>query len=117
MLGVIPYTQQRVTEWLGLWILVPPILGVVLAIFGLLRIYHELKMLDHIRYLYWGLQDDLFYEFYGVSVRNTFGLSVMLYTAFLTLLAAGNTLLIDVCWLPNDLELIYRIHESRLYCP
>jgi hypothetical protein len=114
VLGAIPYTQLEVMTWIGWWILAPPILGVALALFGWRRIRHELKMLDHVRLLYWDLQDSLFYEFYETEVRNTFSVYVQIYIVFLTALAVINILLIAACWLPNYLALL---PERLFLCP
>jgi hypothetical protein len=111
VLAIIPYTQVEVMQRIGVWILVPPFLGVVLAIFGFRRVRIELKQLDHIRDLYRPLQDSLFYEFYG-DEGSTFGKYVQAYIIFLTLLAAGNIPLIDICWMPKDLAIGGVFHSS-----
>lgn len=114
LLSIVPYTQLEVTGWLGLWILAPPILGVASALFGFRRIWHELTMLDHVRQLYWGLQNSLFYTFYDQD-KNTFGWYVRIYIGFLVALAVINILIVDACWLPYYLP--FRILESLVFCP
>jgi hypothetical protein len=52
VLAIIPYTQQEIMNKIGIWILAPSILGVVLAIVGLIRVDRELRQLNHIRNLY-----------------------------------------------------------------
>ena len=101
VLAIIPYTQVEVMKRLGGWILVPPFLGFVLAMMGFFRVRREVKLLDHIRGLYRPLQDSLFYEFHG-DETSTFGRWVLIYIGILTVLAALNILLIDVCWMPKD---------------
>jgi hypothetical protein len=93
VLAIIPYTQVAVIDRIGEWIVAPPVLGVVLAIVGSVRVDSELRQLDHIRDLYRALQDNLFYTFYG-GKQSTFTRHVRIYFLFLTLFAAINTLLI-----------------------
>jgi hypothetical protein len=114
VLAIIPYTQIAVMKRIGLWILGPPFLGFVLAIFGFFRVHSELKQLDHIRDLYRPLQDSLFYVFHG-DKGSTFGIYVRLYIIFLSLLAALNILLIDNCWMPKDVA-IGVFHSSSWFC-
>jgi hypothetical protein len=100
VLAIIPYTQETVMNEIGIWILAPPILGVGLAIFGWLRVHHELILLNHIRNLYRPLQDSLFYDFHG-DKKSWFGAYVRAYLGFLIVLALINILFISTCWIPE----------------
>ncbi len=97
-LAVIPYTQDEVTQKLKWWILAPPILGVVLGLFGFLRLWRELRHLDRIRYLYRLTQDKLFFG--SPRGKSKFTMFVLLYIVFLIALAVINVLLIAFCWIP-----------------
>jgi hypothetical protein len=78
----------------------PPILGVGLAVFGLLRVDRELRQLNHVRNLYRPLQDSLFYDFHK-GKTSWFGAFVRTYIIVLILLAALNILFIWGCWMPE----------------
>jgi hypothetical protein len=93
VLAVVPYTQDKVTERMGGWILAPPILGVVLAIVGFGRVRREVKLLDQLRELYRRLQDSLFFKFHG-DRKCRFGEWVLFYILVLIALATINALLL-----------------------
>jgi hypothetical protein len=67
VLGIIPYTQGKVIEQIGVLIIVSPISGAVLAFLWSRRLNSELGHLDHIRSLYKPLQDSLFYKAHEVK--------------------------------------------------
>jgi hypothetical protein len=67
VLGIIPYTQGKVIDQIGMWIIVSPIFGVALASIWSHRLDSELKHLDRIRDLYRPLQDSLFYKAHEVT--------------------------------------------------
>jgi hypothetical protein len=89
VLGIIPYTQGKVIDQIGMWIIVSPIFGVALAIIWSLRLKGELRHLDHIRGLYKPLQDSLFYKAHEVTER-AFSREIRLYSYAVTVLAAFN---------------------------
>jgi hypothetical protein len=90
VLGIIPYTQDKlvnaIPHW---WILVPPILGVILALVWSLRVRGELRQLDHIRDLYRPLQDSLFYKFHE-GTKSWFSIKIMIYLCTVTAVAVLN---------------------------
>jgi hypothetical protein len=100
VLSIIPYTQETVVSKIHGWILAPPILGVGLAVFGLLRVDRELRQLNHVRNLYRPLQDSLFYDFHK-GKTSWFGAFVRTYIIVLIMLAALNILFIWGCWMPE----------------
>jgi hypothetical protein len=87
---IIPYTQDKlvnaIPHW---WILVPPILGVILAVLWSLRLKGELEHLDYIRGLYMPLQDSLFYKAHKGTER-AFSIEILSYLGAVTVFAAFN---------------------------
>jgi hypothetical protein len=55
-LGLVPYTIQRVAMVLGWSLLLPPILGLAFAVFSLVFIHGELKILEPVKDTYTSLQ-------------------------------------------------------------
>ena len=101
VLAIIPYTQEKVMNVISSWVLVPSGLGVVLAIFGLIRVDRELRQLNHIRNLYRPLQDSLFFDFHR-GKNSWFGAFVRIYISGLIVLASMNILFISNCWIPLE---------------
>jgi hypothetical protein len=91
LLGIIPYTQSDLIKMLGLafswWILIPPLLGAVLAWIGFRRIRSELNQLEYIWCLYRRLQDDLFVRF---DPDTKFPTDIKYYIRILTAVAGLN---------------------------
>jgi hypothetical protein len=98
VLGIIPYTQGKVIDQIGMWIIVSPIFGVALAFIWSRRLNSELKHLDHIRGLYKPLQDSLFYKAHKVTelakahegTERAFNREIRIYSYTVTVLAAVN---------------------------
>jgi hypothetical protein len=98
VLGIIPYTQGKVIDQIGMWIIVSPIFGVALAIIWSRRLNSELKHVDYIRGLYKPLQDSLFDKAHEVTERakahevteRAFSKEIRLYSFTVTVLAAFN---------------------------
>jgi len=91
VLGIIPYTQDKVVNAIHWGILVPPILGVILALVWSLRVKCELRHLDHIRDLYRPLQDSLFYKFHeGEGAKSTFSKHIRFYLCAVAVFAEFN---------------------------
>jgi hypothetical protein len=60
-LAILPYTvDEEIAELLGNLILVPPLLAVLLVLFGGLLIRNELRLLSYIKETYRPLQNDFF---------------------------------------------------------
>jgi F0F1-type ATP synthase assembly protein I len=90
VLGIIPYTQDKLVNTIpSWWILVPPLLGVILALVWSLRVRGELRQLDHIRDLYRPLQDSLFYKFHE-GTKSRFSIVIMIYLCTVTVVAVLN---------------------------
>jgi len=89
VLGIIPYTQDKVLDAIHWWILVPPILGMILAVVWSLRLNGELGHLAYIRGLYMPLQDSLFYKAHKGTGR-AFSTEIRSYLCAVTLFAAFN---------------------------
>jgi F0F1-type ATP synthase assembly protein I len=90
VLGIIPYTQDKLVNTIpSWWILVPPLLGVILALVWSLRVRGELRQLDHIRDLYRPLQDSLFYKFHE-DTKSTFSKHIRFYLCAVTVFAVFN---------------------------
>ena len=98
VLGIIPYTQGKVIDQIGMWIIVSPISGVALAIIWSRRLNSELIHLDYIRGLYKPLQDSLFYKAHEVTElakdheveEHAFSREIRFYSSAVTVLAAFN---------------------------
>jgi hypothetical protein len=122
LLGIIPYTQsQLITRLEGFWVvilLVPPILGVVLAGIGFNRIRHELKHLEYIYGHYRPLQDHLIDYFpaedkaakgkaaKGKAAKGKdFPRDIKIYTGTLAAMAGLNIPLIILLLCRNQLQL------------
>lgn len=120
VLAVIPYTQNEVTDTLGRWILAPPILGVVLAIIGFVRVRRELGLLHNIRKLNRSIQNRLFYKFHDDEKSTflgkllAFNTQIQGYIIILIVLAVINVLLIAFCWIPKLLGLMPESWVCRL---
>jgi hypothetical protein len=101
VLAVIPYTQVMVMNRIGVWILAPPIIGVVLGVVGFFRLKRELELFDHIRDLYRPLQDSLFPEFpeFHGDKKSRFKIWILVYIGLLTLLAAFNVPVTYFWWI------------------
>jgi putative effector of murein hydrolase len=89
VLGIIPYTQGKVIDQIGMWIIVSPIFGVALAFIWSRRLKSELIHLDHIRGLYKPLQDSLFYKAHKGTER-AFSIEILSYLGAVTVFAAFN---------------------------
>jgi hypothetical protein len=98
VLGIIPYTQGKVIDQIGMWIIVSPIFGVALAFIWSRRLKSELSHLDYIRGLYKPLQDSLFYKAHEVTelakahevTERAFSRQIRFYSYTVTVLAAFN---------------------------
>jgi hypothetical protein len=114
LLGIIPYTQSQIItrlrelSWwilpsgvLSLWILAPPILGVVLALIGFRRIRRELKHLDYIWDHYRPLQGHLLDCF--PAKGTDFPRDIKIYTGTLAAVAVVNIPLVILLLSPNQL--------------
>jgi len=98
VLGIIPYTQGKVIDQIGMLIIVSPIFGAVLAVLWSRRLNGELRHLDRIRSLYRPLQDSLFYKAHEVTklakahegTERAFNGEIRGYSNAVTLLAVVN---------------------------
>jgi hypothetical protein len=98
VLGIIPYTQGKVIDQIGMWIILSPIFGVALAIIWSRRLNSELRHLDYIWGLYKPLQDSLFYKAHEVTelakahegTERAFSREIRFYSYTVTVLAVFN---------------------------
>lgn len=104
LLSVIPYLYPRVTCVLGWRTGVSLFVGIILYLFGFLRLLRELKRFDKIKYLYRDHQ----YEKYGFEKSmGNFPRDVKAYLIGLGIVAFGN-IWIFVYWLSNiDCDLFF----------
>lgn len=123
----IPYTETAIKagKVLG-WVLVaPPLLGVLLTVYAMLRMYRELKILDRIRTKHRENHYKLFEICYSPKAcppkmpvesqageeksnlrkcqpeRSTFRRDVLVYLGILAIIGVANAIFIFWCWAPN----------------
>src|SRR5258707_1954312 len=57
VLTVLPYAKQDLTNLLGCWILVPPLIGTLFALFGVFVVNNELRLFANAKVAHHSLQD------------------------------------------------------------
>ena len=100
ILSIVPYTDTDIAKSLGYWIVSLPALGIVLAVFSLLRMSKELKVLDSIKNKHRVLQQGLFNIDYKNST-STFSRDVKIYLLGLLLLSIIDIVAIIFVWIPK----------------
>jgi hypothetical protein len=113
VLAVLPYVKPELTKpmSLGRWMIVPPIIGTLLAAFGVFVVNNELRLFSHVKVAYHVLQkqflesvlepDDRKFAVDDLTLSKArwtpFDIYVHLLMIILFLLSLGNTLLL--AWL------------------
>ena len=115
LLAVLPYAKLELTKLLGRWMLVPPIMGTLLAAFGVFVVNNELRLFSQIKVAHHVLQEAFLKTVLNDDVRkiavDNLNLSCARWTLFdiyvhflmliLFLLSLGNTLFLALSWIPS----------------
>src|SRR5690349_9343143 len=59
VLAVLPYAKPELTEPLGYWILIPPVIGTLFAAFGVFVVNNELRLFSQVKIAHHVLQEQL----------------------------------------------------------
>ena len=106
-LSIIPYANDSLSTKMGKWMLVPPGLSVLLAIFGSVVIANEYQLLRMIKEAYRCLQREFFLEAFGkrenckvphYPKRHLFGPFLVFYLLSLVGLALANFITLAAKW-------------------
>lgn len=91
-LSILPYLDKDFTEKAKALVIFTPLIGILFAILGSLRLHRELKLLDRIRGLYRKFQNTLVIP--ELKIKSTFTLEAMIYILLLTSLSIFNFILV-----------------------
>jgi len=96
---IIPYIRPNITDLVGLWILVLPLLAVILVVFSISRLKRELGILDKIRRAHRERQGRV----YAITWKSDghFTRDVMLYLIALALMSLADMIALIYIWLPE----------------
>ena len=114
VLAVLPYAKPELTRPLGRWMMIPPVIGTLLAGFGLLVVNNELRLFAMVKVAYHSLQDRFLEAVLTPDVKNKalrrfkpsrarwspFDIYVHSLIVVLLLLSLGNVLLLKYRGLP-----------------
>jgi hypothetical protein len=115
-LGILPYVDDRLTELLGSKMLVPPVLGTMLAAFGVFVINNELRLFAHAKVAHNHLHNQFLESriidgevqkaaidrLSAKSARWTwFDIYAHLLVIVLFMISLGNTAFLFRCWIPQ----------------
>ena len=108
VLAVLPYAKVELIEFLGQWMLVPPIIGTLFAAFGVFVVNNELKLFSYVKVAHHSLEkqflesvlkddkvrkkavDPLDYKNYKKARWTSFDIFVHILMLILFLLSLGN---------------------------
>jgi hypothetical protein len=100
ILAIIPYTQVQITERVGRWLVILPIVGVALTVLGIIRLYREMKILGKLRERHRAIN----YPSFGMEYQNEgshFTRDILMYLACLLILQIINVILLLSLWIPK----------------
>jgi hypothetical protein len=98
IISIIPYSQVHVGERLKEWIVILPLVGCALTVFGLVRLNREMKILDKLRARHREIQSEL----HGIEHGKEAGLfsrHVHSYLGFMLILEVVNTIVLLCLWI------------------
>jgi hypothetical protein len=117
VLAVLPYAKPELTRSmsLGRWMLAPPIIGTLFAVFGVFVVNNELRLFSQVKVAYHALQKQFFesvlepdvskFAVDDLTLSNArwtpFDIYVHLLMIILFLLSLGNTLLLACSKIPG----------------
>lgn len=119
LLSVIPYIRDELTKVLDGWMVIPPVLGVMLAAFGICMLRNELAIFAKSKLAHHTLQDaflrqKITNEDYSKFVthnltdktasRTKFDQYVTFFMVLLLLLSVGNVLFLWLSWIPHIID-------------
>ena len=101
VISIIPYSQVHVGERLKEWIVLLPLVGCALTVFGLARLNGELKILDKLRTRHRKIQS----ESHGIEYRkeaDLFSRHVHMYLGFMLILEIVNAIVLLCLWIKKE---------------
>lgn len=98
VVSIIPYTQAHIGERLREWIVILPLVGVALTLFGLQRLNSEMDILEKLRATHRTIQRELHGIEHGVEA-SLFRLHVKVYLVFILLLEMINVAVLLSLWI------------------
>lgn len=98
IISIIPYSQVHVGERLKEWIVLLPLVGCALTIFGLARLNGEMKILDKLRIRHREIQSELHGIEYGKEA-GLFSRHVHRYLVFMLILEVINAIVLLFLWI------------------
>jgi hypothetical protein len=98
IISIIPYSQVHVGERLREWIVLLPIVGGALTVFGLARLNGEMKILDKLRTKHRNTQRELHLIEYGEE-DDLFSRHVHMYLGFILILEIVNAIVLLCLWI------------------
>jgi len=115
-LAVIPYAYTLLTKDLRGWMLVPPAIGTVLAVFGIFVVNNELRLFAKVKIAHHNLQDQFLSSVFSegdvkdatlhhikpcMARWTLFDVYVHLLMVVIVLLSLGNTLFLALVFIPH----------------
>ena len=116
VLAVVPYTKDSLTALLKYWMLVPPAIGAVFALFGIFLVRNELALFAKVKLAYHTLRDKFLDRIVtdqksrdkvrsGIipeTMRRTaFDIYVFLFMGGITVLSFANVFFLACWWIPS----------------
>lgn len=99
VLGAVPYLKPEISQVLGSWILIAPLLGSMLTLITLVLMHFELTLFAKIAAAHRQHQEQQ--GLLNHSKHNYFRYLVMTYVSFLLLVSIANVLVIHWLWLDS----------------
>lgn len=105
IMSVLPYLHREIVIELGYWVIGPPVLSIVLLVFGFVRVSEELALFDLIKATHREWQNER-YQFFPDSAQNAaaakgFNIHVKLYLGLLLGLTVVNAGVLMWVWVPQ----------------
>lgn len=100
VVSIVPYTNEKIAKVLGYLIVSLPVLGIILTLFSILRVKHELVLWKEIRDKHTALQINLGILENKKSPKSTFRRDVLIYLGILAFLGIINCVAIVFVWIP-----------------
>jgi hypothetical protein len=101
IISIIPYSQEHIGKRLKEWIVLLPLVGCALTVFGLARLNGEMRILDKLRARHREIQSKL----HGIEHGKEAGLlsrHVHWYLGFILILEVINALVLLYLWLEKE---------------
>lgn len=89
-LSIIPYLEEKYSDDATRLVIFTPLIGILFALLGAIRLYRELKLLDKMRSVHREFQNRIIVPKMHPDNKTTFRLEAMIYIILLTLMAIVN---------------------------